>query len=57
MNIAFFEMMEKLDEINHELEKYDAVSSSDIQNFAKKIFVKTNLSTLMIKGVTKAKTN
>jgi len=48
MNIAFFEMMEKLDEIDSELEKYDTVSSQDIQDFAKRTFVKTNLSTLMI---------
>lgn len=50
MNIAFFEMMNQLDDINNELEKYDAVSASDIQNFAKKTFIRTNLSTLMIKG-------
>jgi len=50
MNIAFFEMMNQLDEINGELEKYDAVDAKDIQDFAKKTFVKTNLSTLMIKG-------
>jgi len=50
MNIAFFEMMNQLDEINGELEKYDAVDAKAIQDFAKNIFVKTNLSTLMIKG-------
>jgi predicted Zn-dependent peptidase len=50
MNIAFFEMMDKLDELNDELKKYDVISSDDIRDFAKKIFVKNNLSTLMVKA-------
>jgi zinc protease len=50
MNIAFFEMMGKLDELNDELKKYDVISSDDIRDFAKKIFVKNNLSTLMVKA-------
>ena len=53
MNIAFFEMMGCLDEINDELKKYDAVSASDITSFAQKTFVKTNLSTLMIRAKAK----
>jgi zinc protease len=50
MNIAFFEMMGMPEELNNELKKYDAVSAIDIQDFAKRTFVKTNLSTLMIKA-------
>lgn len=50
MNIAFFEMMDKMDEINDELKKYDVITSEDIRDFAKKIFVKNNLSTLMVKA-------
>lgn len=50
MNIAFFEMMGNLDELNDELKKYDVISSEDIRDFAKKIFVKNNLSTLMVKA-------
>lgn len=51
MNLAFFEMMDKLDEVNNELEKYDEVSSAAIKKFAEKTFVKTNSSTLMIKAI------
>ncbi|MBI3133440.1 MAG: insulinase family protein [Bacteroidetes bacterium] len=50
MNIAFFEMMGKPDEINDELKKYDAVTADDIQHFCKRTFVKTNCSTLLIKA-------
>lgn len=49
MNIAFFELMGKLDEINNELEKYDSISKEDIQNFCRKIFIPQNSSTLKIK--------
>ncbi|MBL7900317.1 MAG: insulinase family protein [Crocinitomicaceae bacterium] len=50
MNIAFFEMMGQAGEINNELKKYDAVSAESIQQFCKKTFIKTNLSTLFIKA-------
>ena len=50
MNIALFDKMGMLGEINEELNKYDAVTTSDIQNFAQKTFVETNSSTLKIKS-------
>ena len=48
MNIALFEQMGKLAEINHEIDKYDAVSQEAIIVFSKKTFLKTNASTLKI---------
>jgi zinc protease len=48
MNIALFDQMGKLDEINDELAKYDAVSAEGIQAFAQKTFQPTNSSTLKI---------
>ncbi|MEZ4923904.1 MAG: pitrilysin family protein [Crocinitomicaceae bacterium] len=50
MNIAMFDLMGKLDEINDELHKYDVVSSQDILQFAKKTFTKNNSSTLKVKA-------
>jgi zinc protease len=50
MNIAFFEMLGNVDDINSELKKYDAVSARDIQVFCQKTFVKTNCSTLLIQA-------
>lgn len=49
MNIAFFENMGKLDEINLELEQYDRISADDILAFARKTFAKEKQSTLHIK--------
>lgn len=51
MNLAFFEMMDKLEDVNNELEQYDAVSAVSIKQFTSKTFVKTNSSTLMIKAI------
>ena len=51
MNLAFFEMMGKLDEVNNELEKYDNVTAESIKTFANKIFIKENSSTLLIKSI------
>lgn len=50
MNLAFFELMSKAEDVNEELLKYDSISEKDIQTFAKKTFVKNNLSTLFIKS-------
>lgn len=50
MNIAFFEMLDRLDEINDELKKYDAVSAAAIRDFCQRTFVRTNCSTLLIKA-------
>ncbi|UKN01578.1 insulinase family protein [Paracrocinitomix mangrovi] len=50
MNIALFDMMGKLDEVNNELQKYDAVTSENIKNFAKYLLIPENSSTLKIKA-------
>lgn len=50
MNIAMFDMMDMLDEINDELHKYDSVISEDILNFSRATFTKQNSSTLKIKA-------
>jgi len=51
MNIAFFELMEKLDEVDWELQKYSVVSADDIKNFSTRTFVKNNSTTLQIKAL------
>lgn len=51
MNIAMFDKMGKLNEINDELKHYDDVSAADILEFAKRTIKKTNSSTLKIKAV------
>jgi len=48
MNLAMFDMMGKLNEINEELNKYDLISAHDLQGFAQNRFVKTNVSVLTI---------
>ena len=48
MNIAMFDMMGKLDQINDELERYDEVSANDVMEFAANRLVKTNVSVLTI---------
>lgn len=50
LNIAMFDMMGNLDEINNELTKYDQVSSQDLKNFATSRFIKNNVSVLTIKA-------
>jgi len=50
MNIAMFDLMGKLDVINEELNEYDKVTSTEIRDFSKRVFVKTNSSTLRIKA-------
>ena len=49
MNIALFDKLGLLDEINEELDKYDAVNPSSISDFANRTFRQTNSSTLKIK--------
>lgn len=51
MNLAQFELLGIIDEINDESIKYDQISSNSIQNFAKKYFLKSNCSTLIIKSI------
>lgn len=51
MNIAFFENLGVLHELNNELEKYDEITASDIQNFSSTVFLKTNRSILQIKSI------
>ena len=50
MNIAMFDKMGKLNEINDELKCYDAVSADGLFDFAKRTIRKTNSSTLKIKA-------
>jgi zinc protease len=51
MNIAFFENLGMLNELNNELEKYDEITAADIQKFSKAVFLKTNQSILQIKSI------
>jgi predicted Zn-dependent peptidase len=51
MNIAFFENLGMLNELNNELEKYDEITATDIQKFSKTVFLKTNQSILQIKSI------
>ena len=50
MNIAMFDMMGKLDQINDELSHYDDVSAASIQEFCENRLIPTNSSTLRIKA-------
>ena len=45
-NLAYFELLGNANEINHEIAKYTSITSSQIQNLAKKIFTSENCSTL-----------
>ncbi|MGI4804198.1 MAG: M16 family metallopeptidase [Janthinobacterium lividum] len=47
MNLAYFELMGDAENLNHETEKYLAITSEEIQNQAQQIFRKENLSTLV----------
>jgi zinc protease len=47
MNLAFYELMGDADNLNHETDKYLAVTSADIKDQANKLFRKDNSSTLV----------
>lgn len=49
MNIAFYENLGQLDEINADLSKYDQIMAEDITQFAQRTFSLLNSSTLLIK--------
>jgi len=49
MNIAFFENMGLLHELNNELHHYDVITSKDMQAFAKKTFDRSKQSVLQVK--------
>ena len=49
MNIAMFEMLGQLDELNSELEKYSKITAEDLLQFAAKTFVRTNQCVLQIR--------
>lgn len=51
MNIALFDQLGMLDDINDELHKYDKVSADDIQHFVNERLIATNSSTLKIKAI------
>jgi hypothetical protein len=46
MNLAYFELLGNAEDLNHETEKYLAVSAQEIQEQALQIFRKENSSTL-----------
>lgn len=50
LNLAMFETMGKLEEINDELQQYDSISASNLQEFATKTFKKENTSVLRVKA-------
>ncbi|MVN22917.1 M16 family metallopeptidase [Mucilaginibacter arboris] len=47
MNLAYFELMGDADNLNHETEKYLAVTAEEIREQSRKIFRRENLSTLV----------
>ncbi len=49
MNIAFFENMGCLDELNDELKNYDEITAERVKDFAEKTFLNTNQSVLHVK--------
>ena len=48
-NLAFFELIGQAEDINHEVEKYRAVSAERIMEIAKRTFVRENCSVLYYK--------
>lgn len=48
MNLAFFENVGQLDEVNNELERYDDITADDIQEFAQRTFKENNRSVLHV---------
>lgn len=49
IGLAYHELLGDAEDINHEVEKYQAVTLEDIQRIAQKSLVKTNSSTLIYK--------
>ena len=49
-NLAFFELIGQAEDINHEVEKYRAVSTERIMEIAKRTFVRENCSVLYYKA-------
>ena len=49
-NLAFFELIGKAEDINHEVEKYRSVTSERIREVARKAFVRENCSGLYYKA-------
>lgn len=49
MNIAFYENMGQLDEINNVLAHYDDISAQDIQDFSQRIFAPNKQTVLKVK--------
>lgn len=52
MNLAFYELLEKAEGINLEVERYREVTSEKVKTVATKIFAKENCSTLYYKAKT-----
>ena len=49
-NLAFFELLGRAEDINHEVEKYRAVTAERIKEVAQKTFIKENCSVLYYKA-------
>ena len=49
-NLAFFELIGQAEDINHEVEKYRAVSAERIMEITKRTFVRENCSVLYYKA-------
>jgi predicted Zn-dependent peptidase len=49
-NLAFFELLGRAEDINHEVEKYRAVTADRIKEVAKRTFVRENCSVLYYKA-------
>ena len=49
-NLAFFELLGRAEDINHEVEKYRAVTAQRIKDVAKRTFVRENCSVLYYKA-------
>lgn len=49
-NLAFFELIGRAEDINHEVEKYRSVSAERIKEVAQKTFIKENCSVLYYKA-------
>ncbi len=47
MNLAYFELMGDAENLNHETEKYLAITAEEVREQAQKIFRRKNLSTLV----------
>ena len=49
-NLAFFELLGRAEDINHEVEKYRSVTADRIKEVAKRTFVRENCSVLYYKS-------